>query len=104
MRQHPEGFDWHRRVAAPLYSVAERVIGRGKVVIDRAPDEIAVEQNVAAMGRMDKRVGIVERVFRIDDRRQILICDENLFGGVFRDIAIIRDDGRDPLAGVSDDA
>src|ERR1700743_1393199 len=50
-----EGFDRHRRAAAPDHAERQMPRAFGKMLVDLAPDEGLVEQHIAAMFGMDRR-------------------------------------------------
>lgn len=69
----------------------------GKVLLDLAPDESLVEQNIRAVSRMDWRATRLEGLFGVRDKRQRLIIDAQLFGRVLGLRARFSYDGGHPF-------
>ncbi len=102
-REDREGLDWHRRATAPFETQRQAMRALGKVLLDVAPDEGAVEQHVGAVIRMhDGTIGRVGR-FALEHERQRLIVHAHQLGGVFGERARVCDHRRHPFPGVARD-
>ena len=98
LSEHAEGLDRHRRTAAPGDPERHPLLGFAKSRLDRAPDELAVIQLVAAVFGMDQRRIIAQRQFGIDDMRRGLVFDLDQFGGILGLGAAVGDHRHHPLA------
>jgi hypothetical protein len=103
LRGDAEGFDRHCRAAAPAHAQRNLVFGFREGFIDRAPDEAAVKQHVAAVRRMHLRAVRLHGNFGIDHLRRLFVFDFDQLDRIFGDRARIRDHRSDPFAAVTHD-
>ena len=100
-RHDAEGFDRHRRIAAPLHAKRQMPGAFREMLLDLTPDECLVQQHIGAVLRMHIRAGIGDRLFRIDHVWQRLVFDAHFFRGVLSLSAGLGDNGHHPLTGIT---
>ena len=102
-REHAEGLDRHGRAAPPRHPHRQAVRAVGKILLDLAPDEGAIEQHVGAVIRVHDRAAGRIGGFAVEHERQRLVVHAHQFGGVLGERAGVRDHRRDPFAGIARD-
>ncbi len=100
-RQHAEGLDRHRGAAPPLHLERQVVRAVGEILLDRAPDERAVEQHIGAVIGVHRRAAGRERLLAVEHERQLLVLDRDRLGGVLGERAGVRDHRRHPFARIA---
>ena len=98
---HGKGFDRHGRVACPAHAVAQLVVALCKVFLDRAPNELAVKNQVRAVGRVHQRCVAEQGGFGVHDVGGLFVLDHHQLGGVFGQGAGVGHHRSHPFTGVA---
>ena len=78
-----KGFDWHGRIASPDDGKAQLMIGLCKIIINRPPDKLFIQQHIRLMVLVDWRAVCPKCLFRIQHKWQGGCLQTDFFGCIF---------------------
>ena len=87
LRDHAEGLHRVRAEAVPTELLADDVVGVAKSLVDVAPAEFLVQDDVAALLLEHQRRAGLHGLERVDDGRQRLVLDVDLLERVLGEVA-----------------